>query len=153
MEAISVGIGSVFEQAIRYLLLMYTVDEPLSEDRINCLDFITTYAADFGIGSSNLHGNSGYRFGEFTSRALTANKALLELAQRGLIHIKPTSQGCFYAITDNGNDFINSLDSSYVSLYAEIADRVDYRFKDKPTRNLHRMITRRIQDSVKDIKL
>ena len=54
---------------------------------------------------------------------------------------------------DNGNDFINSLDSSYVSLYAEIADRVDYRFKEKPTRNLHRMITRRIQNSVKDIKL
>ena len=75
------------------------------------------------------------------------------MAQRGLIHIKPTSQGCFYAITDNGNDFINSLNSSYVSLYAEVADRVDYRFKDKPTRNLHRMITRRIQDSVKDIKL
>lgn len=152
MEAISVGIGSTFEQAIRYLLLMYTVDESLSEDRINCLDFITTYAADFGIGSSNLHGNSGYRFGEFTSRTFTAKKALLELARRGLIHIEPTNQGCVYRITDNGNDFINDLSSSYVSMYVEIADRVDYHFKNMPTRKLHDLITRKVQNSVEDVK-
>lgn len=153
MEAISVGIGSTFEQAIRYLLLMYTVDGSLSEDRINCLDFITTYEADFGIGSSNLHGNSGYRFGEFTSRTFTAKKALLELARRGLIHIEPTNQGCVYGITNNGNDFINDLSSSYVSMYVEIADRVDYHFKNMPTRKLHDLITRKIQNSVEDVKL
>ena len=151
MEAINVGIGSVFEQSIRYLLMMYTVDDSLSEDRINCLDLITTYAADFGIESSNLHGNSGYRFGEFASRAFTAKEALLDLAQRELIRIEPTDKGCVYEITDNGNEFINDLNSSYVGMYVEVADKVDYHFKDMPTRKLHNLITRRIQESVKDM--
>ena len=38
-------------------------------------------------------------------------------------------------------------------MYVEIADRVDYHFKNMPTKNLHDLITRKIQNSVEDVKL
>lgn len=152
MEAINVGIGSVFEQSIRYLMLMYTTGEPMSEDRISCLDFIATYAGDFGFDEKNLHGNSGYRFGEFASRAFNAKKALLDLAQRSLVHIEPTKQGCTYEITEDGTNFINELNSSYVGMYLDIADRVNFRFIKTSTKTLHDNILQRIGNSVKDVE-
>lgn len=145
----NVGIGSEFEQSIRYLILIYAIGEAMPEDRICSLDFITTYAADFGIGSNNLHGSSGYRFGEFTSRAFTAKESLLYLALHELIKVSLTDQGCVYEITNAGNDFVNALHSSYVGMYLNIADSVNLHFQNVSTKDLHKIVTQRIQESVR----
>ena len=71
------AIGSVFELAMRYLLVLNSSGrKALTESRICAEDFICTYAADFGLADENLNGNSGYRYGEYASRCSLANDAI-----------------------------------------------------------------------------
>lgn len=119
------GLGSVFEQSLRYLLLLYEIEDKSNINRICMLDYIATYAADFDLETTNLHGYSEYRFNEYASRSMTAFEALQELAYRNLIHVIPTNHGLQYAINDSGQTLCTSLISDYADEYLNIIDEVN----------------------------
>lgn len=57
-------LGGVFEMFMRYCLLLDASDgNNMNEYRICALDYITTYANDFGFDNYNLNGNGDYRRG------------------------------------------------------------------------------------------
>ena len=52
-----------FEMSLRFLLLLDVAeDQALSDYKLCALDFISTYAADYGFSDTNLNGNGSYRF-------------------------------------------------------------------------------------------
>ena len=60
------AISSAFEMALRILLLLSEVkNRSLTITQICEIDFISVYAADFGLLDENLHGHGTYRFSEF----------------------------------------------------------------------------------------
>lgn len=108
------AIGSVFELAMRYLLVLNSSGrKALTESRICAEDFICTYAADFGLADENLNGNSGYRYGEYASRCSLANDAIRYLVLHGLISATADARGFTYTITRAGNDYCSTLNSDY----------------------------------------
>jgi len=116
------SLGSVFELSMRYLLLLHVSGKkPLTESRLCAEDFICTYAADFGLTSENLNGNSGYRYSEYALRCSMSNSAIKYLALHGLIMPKADAQGFTYTITDAGSDYSSTLDSTYADSYCLLA--------------------------------
>ena len=116
------ALGSVFEQSMRYLLLLHASGKkPLTESRLCAADFICTYAADFGVATENLNGNSCYRFGEYASRCIMANNVIKHLVLHGLIKPKADAQGFIYTITDAGIEYCSTLNSLYADRYCQLA--------------------------------
>lgn len=73
------ALGSTFEISLRILLLLNEAHgATLDEQQIGAVDFISVYAADFGLLDENLHGYSNYRFSEYPAR-----KLLVSSAQKG----------------------------------------------------------------------
>lgn len=115
-------LGSVFELAMRYLLLVYAAGkQPQTESRLCAEDFICTYAADFGLASENLNGNSGYRYGEYASRCSMSNSAIKYLVLNGLITATAESKGFVYRISSTGIEYCSTLDSEYADSYYRLA--------------------------------
>lgn len=55
------ALGSTFEISLRILLLLNEAHgATLDEQQIGAVDFISVYAADFGLLDENLHGYSNY---------------------------------------------------------------------------------------------
>ena len=116
------ALGSAFELAIRYLLLLYASGrKALTESRLSAEDFVCTYAADFGLTAENLNGNSSYRYGEYASRCSMANTAIKYLVLHGLIKPSADAQGFTYTITDAGIEYISTLNSVYADNYYRLA--------------------------------
>lgn len=78
--------NSPFEMSLRMMLLLAAAPkEKFTIDRIIGLDFISCYAADFGMPYANLHGDNGYRYGEIVGRRLLVQEAVKELVTQGLV--------------------------------------------------------------------
>ena len=135
------ALGSVFELSMRYLLLLYVSrKKPLTESRLCAEDFICTYAADFGLSSENLNGNSGYRYGEYASRCSMSNSAVKYLVLHGLIKPQADAQGFTYTITDAGSDYCSTLDSAYAVDYCHLVYSVIEHFAQTSDAELVRTI-------------
>lgn len=139
------GLGSVFEQALRYLLLLYEIEGKSNINRICALDYIATYAADFSLDTTNLHGYSEYRFNEYASRSMTAFEALRELAYRNLIHAIPTSEGLQYTITESGQKLCTSLISEYADEYLNIVSEINEKLSSSSDKAIGDMIMSKIE--------
>ena len=98
-------IGSTFEISLRILLMLDCLS-PLQLDaqQIGMIDFISVYAADFGLLDENLHGYSNYRFSEFPARKQPIEAALRYLILDGYVHLTSTSNGYEYSITTAGKN-------------------------------------------------
>lgn len=112
------AISSAFETALRVLLLLSEVkNRSLTITQICEIDFISVYAADFGLLDENLHGYGTYRFSEFLARKASVSKAVKSLVLRKCIRFKTSKKGYLFQITPNGLDFANKLKVSYVEEY------------------------------------
>ena len=121
------AIGGPFELSLRFLLLLDVSDDiGMTEERLCCLDFICTYAQDFGLDSYNLHGNSSYRFSEFVTRQMNSSEAVRSLVMKGLLNVKVSEHGFMYSLSDTGEQFYNSLQSEYAQEYCGIAGHVSH---------------------------
>ena len=111
-------IGSTFEISLRILLMLDCLS-PLQLDaqQIGMIDFISVYAADFGLLDENLHGYSNYRFSEFPARKQPIEAALRYLILDGYVHLTSTSNGYEYSITTAGKTVSKQLHSSYSEEY------------------------------------
>ena len=89
----------------------------LDEQQIGAVDFISVYAADFGLLDENLHGYSNYRFSEYPARKRLVSSALKELLLDGNIRFQPAPTGYRYFITDAGKSICQKLTSNYADEY------------------------------------
>lgn len=112
------ALGSTFEISLRILLLLNEVQGiALDEQQIAAVDFISVYAADFGLLDENLHGYSNYRFSEYPARKVPVSSALKELLLDGNIQFQTDSTGYKYFITEAGKNICKELTSNYADEY------------------------------------
>lgn len=136
------AIGGPFELSLRFLLLLDVSDDAsMTEERLCCLDFICTYAQDFGLDSFNLHGNSSYRFSEFITRQMISNEAIRSLVMKGLLNVDVSEQGFMYSLNDAGSRFCKSLQSEYAQEYCGIAGHISHVLSGQSDSSLHAMIS------------
>ncbi|WP_322169450.1 ABC-three component system middle component 2 [Acutalibacter caecimuris] len=123
------ALGSTFEISLRILLMLNELStSALDEQQIRAIDFISVYAADFGLLDENLHGYSNYRFSEYPARKQMVVSALKDLVLDGYAHLYPTSTGYRYSITETGKTVCGKLTSSYAEEYIIAVQSVISRF-------------------------
>jgi hypothetical protein len=138
-------LGSEFETSLRILILFEAAfEEPLNEETIAMLDFMTIYSRDFEITDSNLHGESNYRFAEFTSRRELVKSAVKQLVLDGLINVLQTKNGFEYILNQDGLEFVSHLNSEYADTYYETAMQVLVRTRGMSQRVISELINKRI---------
>ena len=139
----STVLGSTFEISLRILLLLNEAHgAALDEQQIGAIDFISVYAADFGLLDENLHGYSNYRFSEYPARKHLVSSALKELLLDGNIRFQATPTGYKYFITDAGKSICKKLTSNYANEYRISVQTVINSFDNANTRLMLREINR-----------
>lgn len=115
--------GSVFETALRYLILLSKSAE-LSAIRMAEYDYIATYAHDFGLSESNLHGSGSYRSIEYAARLSGCDASVKYLVNRGFATVVHDTNGIRYKSSENGRSFCSRMGSVYAVDYKIAADLV-----------------------------
>lgn len=111
-------IGSSFEMSLRILLMLDVApDVGLDETQIAAIDFISVYAADFGLLDENLHGYGNYRFGEYPYRRELVTEALRELTLSRYVMLCADEDGFKFFITEDGRGVCGKLSDSYAEEY------------------------------------
>lgn len=122
--------NSPFEMSLRMILLLAAAPkEKFTIDRIIGLDFISCYAADFGMPYANLHGDNGYRYGEIVGRRLLVQEAVKELVMQGLVEVT-VDRGYSFSISGSGEKYAKSLETDYANEYRTIAKVSVAKYKD-----------------------
>lgn len=111
--------NSVFEISLRVLCILNENNKPISLERIYCLDFISTYAKDFGYYSINLHGNNNYNYSEFTTRIRLIKDCLKDLVLQRYVDFSVTPKGLLYSISKKGENNQQKMNDAY---YQELSD-------------------------------
>ncbi len=113
--------NSPFETSLRILLLLSVNDNKYySLEKILCIDFITCYSEDYGFNHHNLHGINHYKLSEISNRRKLIQTSIKDLVVKGLI-TPIINNGYIFAISKQGENYINSLTSTYSREYKEIA--------------------------------
>ena len=137
------ALGSTFEISLRILLLLNEAHgATLDEQQIGAVDFISVYAADFGLLDENLHGYSNYRFSEYPARKHLVSSALKGLLLDGNIRFQPVPTGYKYFITDDGKSICKKLTSNYANEYRIAVQTVIKSFDNANTELMLRKISR-----------
>ena len=118
-------INSETEFALRALLTLYMCDEARSLDDIVMLDFITSYAADFGIGESNLHGINENKESEYSARRVRTQEAISFLVTYGLVDVEEDTAGFRYRINDEGAALCDHMTTPFAADYMITAVKAD----------------------------
>ena len=142
-EMNTTALGSTFEISLRILLLLNEIHgTALDEQQIGAVDFISVYAADFGLLDENLHGYSNYRFSEYPARKHLVSSALKGLLLDGNIRFQPVPTGYKYFITDDGKSICKKLTSNYANEYRIAVQTVIKSFDNANTELMLREISR-----------
>lgn len=146
------ALGSTFEISLRILLMLNELPtSTLDERQIGAIDFISVYAADFGLLDENLHGYSNYRFSEYPARKHMVVSALKGLVLDGYTHLYPTSTGYRYSITEAGKAVCGKLTSNYAEEYIIAVQTVIKGFNNADAEAMLRAINRVTIQSLKEV--
>ena len=146
-------LGSTFEISLRILLMLNELSGwSLDEQQIEAIDFISVYAADFGLLHENLHGYSDYRFSEYLARKRTVTSALKNLVLDEYVRLRPTSTGYRYSIMDAGKNVCRKLTSNYAEEYIIAVQAVVRRFDTVNAESMLREIKSLTIRSLKEIE-
>lgn len=146
------ALGSTFEISLRILLMLNELpNSTLDEQQIGAIDFISVYAADFGLLDENLHGYSNYRFSEYPARKHMVASALKDLVLDGYVRLHPTSTGYRYSIAEAGKTVCGKLTSNYAEEYIIAVQTVFNRFDNANTEAMLREINRVTIQSLKEV--
>lgn len=146
------AIGSTFEISLRILLMLNQLSpQSLDERQIEMIDFISVYAADFGLLDENLHGYGEYRYSEFPARKQPVAVALKNLVLDGYIRLNPTSAGYKYSILEEGKEICRKLTSSYAGEYNLAVKTVANTFNVENANTMLREINRFTTQSLTEV--
>lgn len=110
-----------FEVSMRLLLLLYSTNTGLDEEKILYLDFFTIYAKNYKLGDDNINGDSKYMLNEFTAQRRLIKESIKVLVLEGLIDVNNTKEGFIYKINNKGKSFCESMTSDYSKKYKKQA--------------------------------
>ena len=146
------AIGSAFEISLRILLMLNQLSpQSLDERQIEMIDFISVYAADFGLLDENLHGYGDYRFSEFPARKQPVAVALKNLVLDEYIRLNPTLAGYKYFISEKGKEICKKLSSVYAGEYSLAVQTVANHFKGEDSNTMLREINRFTTQSLTEV--
>ena len=92
--------NSTFENMLRILLLIDTMNEPANVDRLAALDFICIYGKKCKVLDKNLHGDNEFGFSEFTTKREKITEAIKLSVRNSFVDVANTDQGFVYSIND-----------------------------------------------------
>ena len=119
--------NSVLEISMRLLLLLNVANDSLSIDELVVIDFVTVYAADFGISSYNLHGQNRSKESEFAARRLQSKEAISSLVVQGYAAVEESEEGFLFFCTPEGEKLCDHMANSYAADYtAATLKALDY---------------------------
>lgn len=98
-----------FEVSLRILIILNTVRDKLTIDRIAALDFITTYGKDFGVSEYNLHGDNNFKFSEFASKRKIVSQAIKQIVLKGYVESYCNKSGFIMVFQKVAYLFVNRL--------------------------------------------
>lgn len=146
------ALGFTFEISLRILLLLDEAhNASFDEQQIGAIDFISVYAADFGLLDENLHGYGNYRFCEYPARQHLVSSALKELILDGYVRLFPSATGYRYSVTADGNKVCEKLTSNYAGEYRIAVQAVMDRFDNADADMMLREINRLTVQSLKEV--
>ena len=111
--------NTVFEMKLHLLFVLSSdIGTPMSIDKILATDFVAVYGKEFGISSSNLHGDNPYKYSEIPAKRDLIQSAIKEAVLDGFVDFLPSAEaGMVYRINFKGIDFCNSFHTSYANEY------------------------------------
>ena len=116
--------NSVFEISLRVLCILYINNKPISLERIYCLDFISTYAKDFGYYNINLHGNNNFNYSEFSTRIQLIKDSLKDLVLQGYVDFCVTPKELLYSISQKGKNNQQNMNDDYYQELSGILKKI-----------------------------
>lgn len=144
-------LGSCYETALRYMLLLSKTGQ-LTASKISGLDYIATYAQDFGFDSRNINGDNPYRFGEYAMRDSLCSEALKSLALRGTVNVHLSSNGLQYSLSSLGRELCKKFNSVYATDYRMSIESVLDAIGTLDEATISSMILNRINENLKEEK-
>ncbi|QPK94468.1 hypothetical protein HCQ94_01805 [Actinomyces sp. zg-332] len=88
------------------------------------IDFMATNAANFGMYSTNLHGNSIYSASELATRTQQIHQGIRFAVTRGLIDPQTTPTGIRFKINTTGEQFSRQLMNQYASEFRRAVESI-----------------------------
>lgn len=143
-------LNSTFENMLRVLLLLSTVEEIINADRIVALDFISIYGKKFEVLDKNLHGDNEFGFSEFSRKREKVNDAIKLGVRNSFISVDSTEDGFLYGITERGKAVVASTQSSYAKAYCIGVKLVGRRFANFSDESLLKYINDK-SDAMKEV--
>jgi len=114
--------GTPFELSLRILILLDVHGEtPISLNRLTNLDFCCIHGGSCNVAINNLHGHMFNIYGELAANHAKMKEAISYLTLIGYARLTFSNSGFHYLITDEGHQFIHSLNDRYYYAYHEIA--------------------------------
>jgi hypothetical protein len=120
--------NTVFENMLRVLLLVDTLNTPVNVDRLVALDFICIYGKKCKVLDKNLHGDNEFGFAEFANKREKITEAVKLSVRNDFINVEHTDQGFLYSINDRGKLIVQNIQSPYTKSYVVGAKIVSRRF-------------------------
>lgn len=121
--------NSTFETLLRVLLVL-SIKNKLSIDRILEYEFMATYGKRFGISEENLHGDNKFDFAEISVRRSNIRKAIGQLYLSGLVKLKEGNQGFTYSLSKEGEKVAQRLNSEYANEFTINLKRIVKEYDD-----------------------
>lgn len=106
-----------FENAMRLLVALDTLQEPVNEFELVDADFAATYARYFNVGATDLHGLTSFVDSIYTQRRSKAHEALRRLVASGYVTANHDAVRPVFTISGTGHERIKTINSSYASIY------------------------------------
>lgn len=139
--------NTTFENMLRLLLLMDTLNAPANADRLAALDFICIYGKKCKVLDKNLHGDNEFGFAEFTNKREKITRAVKLLIRNNFINVEHTNQGFLYSINDRGRQVVQGVQSSYARAYVAGAGIVCRLFSSYTDKGILQYISDRAAES------
>lgn len=109
-----------FDLSLHIVMLLDTVNDGFTIDRITSYDFIAIYAQDFGFMGESLNGENGFAFSELAARRGIMKSALIDLVLDGLVYADDGKKGVAYTLSDKGRTLTESLHGKGYRSYLNI---------------------------------
>ena len=139
--------NTAFENMLRLLLLVDTLNGPANADRLAALDFICIYGKKCKVLDRNLHGDNAFGFAEFANQREKITEAIKLSVRNDFIKVERTDQGLMYSINDRGREIVRDIQSPYARSYIVGAKIVCRRFAEDSDESILRYINEKATES------
>ncbi len=109
--------NTTFEVSMRLLILLNSLKQPIDEEKILYLDFISVNARNYGFDADNLNGDGLYMLNELTSQRTLIKESIKSLVRQDFISVISTEYGFNYMIKNDGRILCEQMQSDYSKQY------------------------------------